>query len=246
MTIAAIMQPTYLPWLGYFAMMAEADIFVFLDGVQFEKRSWQQRNRVKGPQGAHLLTVPVLTKGVANQPIDEVLIEPGSDFRRRHIETLRHFYGRSVHFAEASALLFPLIERPIEHLAEYTVGLTGGIAAALGITTRTMRSRDLAAQGAKADLLAAICRELDAKTYVAAPGSFGYLTDSDAFRRAGIDVTYNTFRVTPYPQPYGDFVSHLSAADALFCIGTKATRDLIQAGRHVTPAAEFAAEQSVA
>src|SRR5262245_35090909 len=104
------MQPTYLPWLGYFAMMAEADCFVFLDGVQFERRSWQQRNRVKGPQGAHLLTVPVLSKGAPTQPICDVVIEPDSAFRRRHIETLRHFYGRSAYYAEASALLFPLIE----------------------------------------------------------------------------------------------------------------------------------------
>lgn len=246
MTSAAIMQPTYLPWHGYFAMMAEADVFVFLDHVQFEKRSWQQRNRVKGPNGAHMLTVPVLSKGASEQRIDAVTIGPGSDFRRRHVETMRHFYGRASHFSEASALLFPLIERPAERLADYTIAIATGIARALGIGPRFMRSRDLRAQGSKADLLAAICREVGAGRYVSAPGSADYLSASDAFRAAGIEVFYNTFRVVPYAQPHGDFVSHLSVADALFSIGAASTRAAIEAGRHLTPEAAFRAERSVA
>lgn len=243
---AAIMQPTYLPWLGYIAMMAEANVFIFLDGVQFEKRSWQQRNRVKGPQGTHLLTVPVLSKGAATQSICEVIIEPGVDFRRRHIETLRHFYGRSGHFAEVSGLLFPLIERPSDHLADYTIGITVEIARALGIAPKVMRSSKLMARGTKAALLAAICSETAAKRYIAAPGSYEYLSSSDVFARAGIDVYYNTFRITPYSQLYGAFISHLSVVDTLFSIGVKATAELIRTCRHVTAASDFHVEYSVA
>ena len=80
MTSVAIMQPTYLPWLGYFALMDRVDIFVFLDSVQFERRSWQQRNRIKGPDGPRMLTVPVFKKGLRDQRIDEVRIDPSAGF----------------------------------------------------------------------------------------------------------------------------------------------------------------------
>lgn len=246
MISAAIMQPTYLPWLGYFAMMAEAQVFVFLDSVQFEKRSWQQRNRIKGPQGAHLLTVPVLTKGVPEQRIADVLIEPGSDFRHRHIQTMRHFYGKAPKFAEVSALLFPLIEHEADHLADYNIHIAMALAAALGIEVKFLRSRDLQVRGTKADLLAAICAEVGAQRYLSAPGSAGYLAESNAFEAAGIEVVYNTFRVAPYAQPHGEFVSHLAVVDALFSLGIAATRELIAAGRHVTPSSAFRSEQSVA
>ena len=77
---AAIMQPTFLPWCGYFALMASVDLFVFLDDVQFDKRSWQQRNRIKTPQGVIWLTVPVLTKGRRDQTISEAEIQPEAKF----------------------------------------------------------------------------------------------------------------------------------------------------------------------
>ena len=80
MTVAAIMQPTYLPWAGYLAMIEKVDIFVFLDSVQFARRSWQQRNRIKSANGELMLTVPVHRKGLRDQKIQNVRIEREAGF----------------------------------------------------------------------------------------------------------------------------------------------------------------------
>src|SRR3990167_8474438 len=84
----AIMQPTYLPWMGYFDLMDQCDVFVLLDSVQFERRSWQQRNRIKTPQGELWLTVPVLSKGRREQKICQVEIDRSRDFQQKHIRTI--------------------------------------------------------------------------------------------------------------------------------------------------------------
>ena len=84
MKTIAIMQPTYLPWLGYFDLINRSDVFVFLDSVQFDKRSWQQRNRIKTPNGELMLTVPVLTKGRSDQKICDVMIDPSQKFNKKH------------------------------------------------------------------------------------------------------------------------------------------------------------------
>ena len=85
MTTIAIMQPTYLPWLGYFDLIDRSDILVFLDSVQFDKRSWQQRNRIKTPNGELMLTVPVLTKGKFDQKICDVMIDQSQNFEKKHL-----------------------------------------------------------------------------------------------------------------------------------------------------------------
>jgi len=244
MITAAIMQPTFLPWLGYFGMMKQVDVFVFLDNVQFEKRSWQQRNRIKGPQGPHLLTIPVISKGRGNQHICDVEIESNGEFQARFIETFRHFYKRAEHFAEASALIFPLLACQDRLLADYTMRITMEIARALDITPKIMRGSHLGSAGRKADLLANICSEVGAQQYVSAPGSYDYLSQSEDFDRAGIAILFNTYRIEAYPQLHGEFVSHLSVADALFCLGIQETGNLIRRSLSLTSAAEYAASVS--
>ena len=90
------MQPTYLPWIGYFDLIDRVDCFVFLDSVQFDRRSWQQRNRVLTTQGPRWVTVPVKSKGRRDQRICDVEIDQSSEFGRKHLETLRHAYHRAL------------------------------------------------------------------------------------------------------------------------------------------------------
>ena len=89
------MQPTYLPWLGYFVLINRSDVFVFLDSVQFDKRSWQQRNRIKTPNGELMLTVPVLTKGRFNQNICDAIIDKSQKFEKKHFSSIRSNYMKS-------------------------------------------------------------------------------------------------------------------------------------------------------
>ena len=90
----AIMQPTYLPWIGYFGLINSVDLFVFLNSVQFDKRSWQQRNKIKSPKGSLYLTVPVLSKGFSKQIIKDVKIEQNQEFYKKHINSIKHNYNK--------------------------------------------------------------------------------------------------------------------------------------------------------
>lgn len=219
MTTVAIMQPTYLPWLGYFALMDRVDVFVFLDSVQFERRSWQQRNRIKGADGPQTLTVPVHKKGLRAQRIAEAQIDFAAGFPHKHVRAIKHCYARAPYFDRYSAELFVIMQRSCNQLVELTIGLIDWLAEQLGIASRCLRSGTLGAEGREADLLADICRRLEADCYVSPPGSMGYLANSDAFERLGIPVVYNEYDHPTYPQLHGTFVSHMSVLDLMFNAG---------------------------
>ena len=213
------MQPTYLPWLGYFALMDRVDVFVFLDSVQFDRRSWQQRNRIKGANGPQMLTVPVYKKGLRDQEIADVRINHDFGFPEKHVRAIERCYARAPYFDRYSAELFAIMQRSSDLQADLNIDLIGWIAGQLGIAPRCLRSRTLGAGGNKADLLADICRCLEADCYVSPPGSRGYLENSDAFERLAIPVVYNEYDHPTYPQLHGTFVSHLSVVDLMFNAG---------------------------
>ena len=102
----AIMQPTYLPWSGYFGLMHYVDIFVLLDSVQFERRSWQQRNKIKTDLGEKLLTIPVIKKGKRDQLINEVLIDKNNEFNNQHINLIKQHYSKAPFFKENFEKIF--------------------------------------------------------------------------------------------------------------------------------------------
>jgi len=211
----AIMQPTYLPWLGYFDLMAQSDIFVFLDSVQFDKRSWQQRNRIKSPSGELLLTVPVLTKQRRTQKICEVEIQPDSDFGDKHIKTIQYNYSKAPFFSRYLGGLAAILEKRHGYLAELTIELIDWLREAIGIKTELIRSSSLGIQGNKVELLVAICKSVGAERYLSPPGSRGYIEENDLFADNGIELCYHEYHHPRYRQLFGDFVPYLSALDLL-------------------------------
>jgi hypothetical protein len=219
MTAVAIMQPTYLPWLGYIALMDRVDVFVYLDSVPFDRRSWQQRNRIRSAAGIQTLTVPVFKKGMRGQKIAEVRINRDFGFPEKHIRSIEAAYAKAPFFDRYAPELFERLRRPHEFLADLTIGLIDWIAATLGIETKRLRSSTLEATGAKADLLADICTRLGAMRYVSPIGSKDYLSASDAFDRIGVPVVYNEYAHPTYPQIHGAFEPYLSVIDLLFNAG---------------------------
>src|SRR3989338_7823187 len=123
MKTAVIMQPTYLPWLGYFDLMDQADVFVLLDSVQFDKRSWQQRNRIKSPRGELMLTVPVTTKGRFDQRIYDVKVDPASQFVKDHIAAIKFNYAKAKYFQEYIGPVGDMLSKKREYLCEITVDI---------------------------------------------------------------------------------------------------------------------------
>jgi hypothetical protein len=225
----AIMQPTYLPWIGYFAMIDRVDQFIYLDSVQFARRSWQQRNRIKSANGELMLTVPVSSKGRRDQLISETSILWASGFAPKHVRAIESAYRQApffeAYFGDLKAAL--LKEQP--SLADYTIALIEFLCGAFNIVTLRRRSSDLAAEGHKASLLAALCKKVGATSYLSAPGSQEYIEESDAFERAGISVRYHRYDHPVYPQGKGGFVSYMAAIDLLFhCGGDEGLRVLRQ------------------
>ena len=216
----AIMQPTFLPWLGYFAMMHEVDLFVLLDTVQFDRRSWQQRNRLKlGGGGTGWATVPVKTKGRREQTINQVEIDYSQGFPDKLIRTIELSYTHTPFYREYSTGLMEILGQKPPRLVDLTEPLIVWLKEQLGIGTPLKRSAELEAEGKKEELLASLCREVGAQRYLSPMGARGYLENSSWFRDQGIDVAFFEFNHPNYPQDHGKFVPHLSVLDLLFNVG---------------------------
>ena len=218
----AIMQPTYLPWLGYFDMMSRVDTFLLLDNVQFEKKSWQQRNRIRGANGEILLTVPVKTAGRFDQRIQDVEIDSSVNFSRKHLKTIELNYQRSSHSEEAIEGLEPLINDTSVTLSEYNERLIRHLAASLGLTANILLASQLSSTGRSTELTVRQCVELGASHFLAAGGSYEYVSRETGFAKSGITVEFHEYTPAPYEQLYPGFIPYLSALDALLCLGPSA------------------------
>ena len=225
------MQPTFLPWIGFLAMAEEVEEFVFLDDVQFDKRSWQQRNRVKTAQGIKWITVPVLSRGKADQRIMDVEIDTTAKFPRKQMEMIRREYSKAACFDFAFDFLSgtPLGGTDETSLCRMNVMLISQISNLTGLETSFSLASEYAVDGEKEEHLFNLCQASGASHYVAAPGSRDYLEESRIFSDGGIKVSYFDYDHPVYPQIHGEFVSHLSVLDLLMNVGGDA-REVIRRG----------------
>lgn len=223
--IVAIHQPNYIPWIGYFYKMVKADTFVFLDTVQFSKGSFQNRNRIKTPNGVQWLTQPVLHKSASFRNTSGVEFTE-SNWRDVHLRTLSLNYRR----AKAYDDFFPRLQQAYSanhssKLADFNIALIEQVCAWLGLTTRFVRASALRAEGSSTELLANICQKLGADTYLSGAGGMQY-QDEAVFRTLGIDLVYSDFSHPVYPQLWGEFFEGLSIVDLLLNCGEESGRFL--------------------
>lgn len=212
----AIMQPTYLPWIGYFDLIDQSDQFVFLDSVQFEKRSWQQRNRIKGPEGIHWLTVPVQTKGKHDQLIQDVQLSKTEDFPDKHIKMIQFYYAKAPFFKPYFEELRSILSKDHDKLSDLNIELIEWACSKLAIQKPFRRSSSLGCSGRNVELLVNICKLLGATRYLSAQGSKVYIDEHNLFGPRGIELIYHDYQPHAYSQLFGPFVSHLSILDLLF------------------------------
>ncbi len=214
----AIAQPTYLPWLGYFDLLDQVDKFVLLDTVQFEKQSWQQRNRIKTPTGLLWLTVPVVFRGRLGQRIVDVEIRE-AEFWRDHLRAVELNYRRAPCFDDYYPALSELLRSASSglRLAELTISLFRWLSKALGVETPIVRSSQLGVDGKRTQLLAEICSLSGATTYVSPLGSADYLlNDLPILTGQGVDVVFQHYEHPSYRQLFPPFQAHASVLDLLF------------------------------
>ena len=227
--VVAIMQPTYLPWMGYFDLIDQSDVFVFLDTVAFSRQSWQQRNRILTEHGAHWLTVPV--RHAMGTSIGEVAIDNARPWRRKHWATIEAAYRRAPSWAECSGPLADVYEREWQSLADLNVSSIRAVASQLGVDARFERASALPrSTQRKAGALVDLCRELGATTYLSPAGSFAYLESDSEFEQGGIALRFQHFEHPTYPQGQAGFVPYLSAIDLLMNTGPEAAA-VMRSGR---------------
>lgn len=229
MSTVAIMQPTFLPWLGYFAMIEQVDHFVFLDDVQFSKQSWQSRNRIKGPNGEVLLSLSVARKPSKPLIKDARLAETG--FEAKLVETVRQAYAKAPNGKNATDLVETSFAKAGGSLARLNIGFIKSFCALTQIKATFHRSSDMAvAVDGRSDRLIAMARALGCTRYLSPVGSALYLAEDNAFEGAEVALDFLNFTPHPYDQGGGRFLSHLSALDALAHVGTSGVRHLVRSG----------------
>jgi len=232
-----ITQSNYIPWRGYFDLLRSADEAVLLESVQYTRRDWRNRNRIKTPDGSAWLTIPVQTKGQFLQAIDETRVTD-TGWAALHARTIEMAYARAAHFAAEAPWLIGLLrsvatepflsvinERLIRALCERL-----GISVPLRRCSEILDRAELQAMG-PSERLVAIARAVGATRYMSGPAARSYL-DLDLFARAGLEVVWMAYDGYPdYPQLWGNFDPRVSVVDLLLNTGAEAPRYLTRTPR---------------
>jgi hypothetical protein len=227
----AINQPTYLPWIGYFDLIDQVDLFVVLDNVQFAKQSWQQRNRIRAGDGLLWLTVPVHFRGRFGQLIRDVEIRDPK-FSDDHIRAIEIAYRRSPYFDKYFPGLKGRLEDPDKGLLlNLNLNLIAWALEILGIATPFVKASSLNVSGKRTELLANICERVGANQYVSPLGSAEYLlAEQDVLRRRGVGIFFQNYAHPEYRQVFTPFEPYASIIDLIFNCGERAAA-VMRSGR---------------
>ncbi|MBF0179703.1 MAG: WbqC family protein [Magnetococcales bacterium] len=218
MTTLAVLQPGYLPWLGFFDQLARSDIFIIYDDVQFDKNGWRNRNRVKTDQGAHWLTVPVRQKGLTGTAIRHVEIDNNVPWGKKHLATLAQYYAKAPFAKELLPELETLLTGSWPLLVDLDLAVMQRMCHWLGLRPPSIRSSELHIAGERSERLLQLCLHFGADRYLSGNAAKEYL-DLARFERHGIAVEWQEYRHPVYPQLHGPFVPYLSTLDLLLNVG---------------------------
>jgi hypothetical protein len=221
MSTVAVLQPGYLPWLGFFDQLRRADVFVYYDDVQYDKHGWRNRNRIKTQDGPLWLTVPVRHSGQPSPKIVDVEIDNRTPWARKHIASIQQAYARAPFRDRYVPALGELLQREWHRLVDLDLACIELIARWFGLRPPVERSSRLGIDGERSERLVRICSCFGASTYLSGDAAQGYL-DVALFQRHGIRVEWQRFPHPRYPQLHGEFVPFLSSLDILLNCGDDA------------------------
>ena len=220
----AIVQSNYIPWKGYFDLIGLCDEFILYDDVQYTRRDWRNRNRIKTPTGLQWLTIPVEVTGKYHQRIRDTRISD-PDWGRKHWTTLTHNYAKAPFFSHYRDVFEPLYRSTREpFLSAVNQQFITTIAGILGVETLLSWSSDYPHVDGRSERLVQLCVASGASVYLSGPAAKGYLDDA-LFAEAGIGVEWMDYSGYPeYPQLFGEFQHGVTILDLLFNTGPDAGR----------------------
>jgi hypothetical protein len=219
--IAAIHQPQYLPWIGYFDKIDRADVFIVLDNVQYKKNEWQNRNRIRTSQGWQWITVPVLYK--YPDKINIVKVNNTVDWRRKHVNALVSNYSRAGYFKTYFDFFEETFSHDWEYLADINIRVIQYLNNALGINKEIILASKLSASEEPNERLIDICRHVQADTYLSGKDGAKYM-NLEKFAQANIKVLFQDFHHPVYSQLYPTFEPFMSVIDILFNHGPQSLK----------------------
>lgn len=222
----AIHQPNYLPWPGYFFKMAQCDIFVILDTVQFPRgSSVANRNLIKTPNGMQMLTVPIKRKGLSLQSFNDAIVLPG--WKKKHLKALKLNYAKAAYFKE----IYPLLEQVFQdtgYLINTNYAFIKLVYDLIKLDTKLVFLSSLPqfSNLRKTELIVALCQHYYADSYLSGLGGASY-NQPEVFKKHGLELKYMNYQPTTYPQLWGSFIPNLSIVDMLFNCGIDHTHNLL-------------------
>ncbi len=223
----AIMQPTYLPWIGYFDLMAQSEVFVLMDDVQFVKKSWQNRNRIKSQSGDLMLTVPIVTAGRRYQSIAETEIDAKQPWAAKHYRSIELSYAKAPYAGEYLPVLEGIYRRPWKMLLELNTALIDFLRQAIGIMPCVRLASTISCRQERNEHNIDLCRACGGDLLYDAGGAADVI-DAAVLEKEGIRVVFQTYEHPQYRQLHGPFLSHLSALDLLMNEGPRSLEILRQ------------------
>lgn len=215
-----ILQPSYLPWLGFFEQIERSDVFVIYDDVQYSKGSWRNRNRIRTTEGWMWLSIPILTKGRSKQLIQEVEIKPSANWVSKHLKSLETYYQKApfyqTYMPDFKALL---LQKKWSQLVELNMVLIQWLCDCFEIDTQFVYSSQLNIQSSDpSERLIEICQLLEGHHFYEGASGKNYMK-MDLFEKANIKVTFQNFQHPVYSQLHSPFIPYLSAIDFLMNCG---------------------------
>ena len=219
----AILQSNYIPWKGVFDMMNKVDTFVFFEDVDFTKRDWRTRNKIKTSEGEVWLTIPV-KKAPRGTKICEIEISQDENWQEKHYRTITQYYKKAKYFEDYKWLLEKIyLEKKWTNLSEFNIFTNILIAKELGIKTVFVNSKDLNTTGTKDDKLIEIVKDLKGDYYLSGPAAKDYIVN-EKFEKNGIKLAYIKYDYPEYSQINGEFNHFVTILDVLFNIGKEAVK----------------------
>lgn len=231
----AILQPSFLPWIGWFDIAEQVDLLIILDDVAFSKQSWQQRNRIRTAQGLAFITVPVRTAGRLGQKIVDAELADAA-FVRKIENTIKANYARAPCFPRYFPEFCDMLSRSTasEKLVDLNCSLIEWLLTCLGISTPTVRSSECGLYGKRGKYVARLCEYVQATDYLSPSGAEDYLMQDRAeFDNRAISVGMHTYAHPVYRQQFKPFIPFASTIDLLFNEGHRAG-EIVRSGRQTS------------
>lgn len=226
-----IIQPSYIPWKGYFHQIAKSDIFIFLDTVQYDRRGWRNRNKIKTPQGPSWLTIPVQAHGSHDGLLIKNVQIQDDQWANSHIEKIRLNYLKSPYFPDEFPWLKELLlstAKQYTNISRISAETTQLIARQIGLKNHQfIYASDLAVKTDNSSTyILKLVQAVEGSAYLSGPSAQNYL-DTKLFDDAGIPVEWMRYDYAEYPQLYPPFTHQVSIIDLIFMVGSKAVLNTI-------------------